>query len=56
MSKLEDQIIEHLSDPKYRPIDSGALAKKLRVNKKGMPEFRNELESLVSDAKRGGCN
>jgi len=51
LSKLEDQIIEHLSDPKYRPIDSGALAKKLRVNKKSMPEFRNELELLVSDGK-----
>ncbi len=51
MSKLEDQIIEHLSDPKYRPIDSGALAKKLRVNKKNMPAFRSELNSLVSDGK-----
>lgn len=51
MSKLEDQIIEHLSGPKYKPIDSGAVAKKLRVSKKGMPKFRAIIEKLVSAGK-----
>ena len=51
MSKLEDQIIEHLSGPKYRPIDSGALAKKLRVSKKGMPKFRTAVGALESAGK-----
>ncbi|MDG2128972.1 MAG: ribonuclease R [Fuerstiella sp.] len=51
MSKLEDQIIEHLSGPKYRPIDSGALAKKLRVSKKGMPKFRAVVGTLESAGK-----
>lgn len=48
MSKLEDQIIEFLAEPGYRPIDSGALAKQLRVSKKGLPKFRAAVESLLS--------
>jgi ribonuclease R len=51
LSKLEDQIVEHLSAPKYRPIDGGALAKKLKVSKKGMPKFRTAVETLVSAGK-----
>ena len=51
MSKLEDKIIEHLTDPKYRPIDAGAIAKKLRISKKQMANFRNAVESLVSAGK-----
>ncbi len=51
MSKLKDQIIEHLSAPKYRPIDSGALAKKLKVSKKGMPKFRTAVGALESAGK-----
>ncbi|MEQ9407179.1 MAG: ribonuclease R [Fuerstiella sp.] len=48
MSKLEDQIIEYLTEPKYRPIDSAALAKKLRVSKKGRGRFQAALDSLIS--------
>ena len=51
MSQLEDQIIECLSGPDYRPIDSGALSKKLGVTKKGMPQFREALDSLLSAGK-----
>lgn len=51
MSKIEDQVIEHMSQPKYRPIDSGAMAKKLRVAKKGMAKFRDAIDSLVSAGK-----
>ena len=51
MSKLEDQIIEHLTDPKYRPIDAGAIAKKLRISKKGMAKYRAAVDSLVSSGK-----
>lgn len=48
MSKLEDQIIEFMTDARYRPIDGGALAKKLRVSKKGMSRFRTVVENLIS--------
>lgn len=51
MSQLEDQIIEQLSEPKYKPIDSGALAKKLRISKKGMAKFQSTIEQLVSEGK-----
>ena len=51
MSRLEDQIIELLSEPKYRPIDAGAIAKKLRVTKKSMPRFRTLIESLIESEK-----
>ena len=51
MSKLEDQIIEHLSEPRYRPIDAGALAKKLRISKKGRSRYQTAIESLISAGK-----
>lgn len=51
MSKLQDQIIEFLSDAGYRPIDSGALAKKLHVNKKGRPKFKAAVDELIAAGK-----
>lgn len=48
MKQLEDQIIECLSTPEYRPIDGGALSKKLKIGKKTMPKFREALEALVA--------
>ncbi|MEZ6127811.1 MAG: ribonuclease R [Planctomycetaceae bacterium] len=48
MSKIEDRIIEHLSDDAYKPIDSGALARKLRITKKQMAGFRSALDGMVS--------
>lgn len=48
MSKLRDQIIELLSDPNYRPLDAGAVSKKLRVSKKGMKKFRATVDDLVA--------
>ena len=51
MSKLENQIIEQLSEPRYRPVNSGALAKKLRISKKGMAKYRTAIESLISAGK-----
>ena len=47
MSKLRDQIIELLSDPKYRPLDPAAVSRKLRIAKKGMKKFRTTIEDLV---------
>lgn len=51
MSQLEDQIIEHMSGPKYKPVESGAIAKKLRVTKKDMSKFRRIIESLMTAGK-----
>lgn len=48
MSKLRDQIIELLSDPNYRPLDAGAVSKKLRVSRKGMKKFRATVDDLVA--------
>jgi len=47
MSKLHDQIIELLSDPKYRPLDQLAVSKKLRVSKKGLKKFRSAISELI---------
>ncbi len=51
MSQLENQIIEHLSGPNYKPIESGAIAKKLRVTKKDMSKFNGIIASLVAAGK-----
>lgn len=51
MSKIQNQIIEFLSEPGYRPIDSGALAKKLRLTKKNMPGFRKAVTTLVEEGR-----
>lgn len=48
MSNLEDQIVEYLSEPDYRPIDAGALSRKLRISKKNRSQFQAALESLTS--------
>ncbi|MEO2032385.1 MAG: ribonuclease R [Planctomycetaceae bacterium] len=47
MSKIRDQIIELLSDPKYRPLESLAVSKKLQVTKKGMKKFRETVAELI---------
>ena len=47
MSKLRDQIIELLSDPKYRPLDPPAVSRKLRIAKKGLKKFLATIEDLV---------
>ena len=51
MSKIEERIVEHLSEPGYRPIDSGAIAAKLRVSKKGRSRFNDAISSLISEGK-----
>ncbi len=51
LSKLEDQILERLSDSKYRPINIGALGRKLGVTKKGRAKFQATVEALVSAGK-----
>lgn len=48
MSQIRDQIIELLSAADYRPLDPGAVARKLRVSRKGMKKFRAAVEDLVS--------
>lgn len=48
MNKTEEQIVEQLSEASYRPIDSGALAKKMKVSKKGLSRFRAAIDALKS--------
>jgi len=47
MSKIREQIIELLSDPKYRPLEPLAVSKKLQVAKKGMKKFRSTVDELI---------
>lgn len=51
MNQLEDKIIRYLSRPDYRPIDSGALARKLRIVKKNRGRFNSAIESLAAAEK-----
>jgi len=51
LSKIENQIIEFLSEPGYRPIDSGALSKKLGVTKRNMKTFRSTIGTLVDEGR-----
>ncbi len=48
MNQIRDQIIELLSEPKYRPLDPGAVARRLRVSRKGMKKFRAAVDDLIS--------
>lgn len=51
MSKLEDQIIELLSDSAYRPIDAGAVSKKMGITKRRFGGFQEALDSLIDAGK-----
>lgn len=51
MSKLENQIIELLSDSAYRPIDAGAVSKKLGITKRRLHGFHQALDSLIDAGK-----
>ncbi|MCA9047902.1 MAG: ribonuclease R [Planctomycetaceae bacterium] len=50
-SNTESRIIEFLSDPDYRPIERGALAKQLRVTKRNLPAFRQAVDALIESGK-----
>lgn len=50
MSKIRDQIIELLSDPKYRPLNPAAVSKKLRITRKGMKNFRRTVDELIASS------
>lgn len=51
LSKIQDQIIEYLSDCEYRPIDRTALGKKLRIGRKGHAKFDATIDALLSAGK-----
>ncbi len=47
MSELERRILEVLSEPGLKPLRAAALAKRLKLTKKQLPEFREALQQLV---------
>jgi ribonuclease R len=47
MSDLERRILDVLSEPGVKPLRAAALAKRLKLTKKQLPEFREALERLV---------
>jgi len=48
MSDLERRILDVLSEPGAKPLRSAALAKRLQITKKQLPEFRGALERLTA--------
>jgi ribonuclease R len=51
MSELERRILEVLSEPGAKPLQPAALARRLTLTKKQLPQFREALDQLVA-AKR----
>src|SRR5580704_13376984 len=59
MSDLERRILDVLSEPGVKPLRPAALAKRLKITKKQLPEFRDALHQLVEsqrvkEGKKGG--
>ncbi len=48
---FQDQILEHLSDPHYRPLKAGSLAKQLKIKKRDLPAFRQAIDRLITDGR-----
>jgi ribonuclease R len=47
MSDLERRILEALSEPGEKPLRAAALARRLNLTKKQLPEFREALRQLI---------
>ena len=45
---FQDHILEHLSDPEYRPLKAGSLAKHLKIKKRDLPKFREAIDRLIT--------
>lgn len=57
MSQLTRKILEALNQSDYRPVKAAGLAKELNINKKGLPDFRDALQSLLESGEvREGRN
>jgi ribonuclease R len=48
MSDLERRILDVLSEPGVKPLRAAALAKRLNLTKKQLPEFREALQQLLA--------
>ena len=48
---FQDQILEYLSDPDYRPLKAGSLAKHLKIKKRDLPKFREAIDRLITDGR-----
>ena len=60
MSDLERRILDALSEPGAKPMRAAALARRLTLTKKQIPEFRETLAKLVEtkrlrEGKKAGC-
>ena len=58
MSDLERRILDVLSEPGVKPLRAAALAKRLNLTKKQLPEFRETLQQMlesrrVKEGKKG---
>ncbi|VAX37360.1 3'-to-5' exoribonuclease RNase R, partial [hydrothermal vent metagenome] len=48
MKNIDQQILQYLGNPDYKPMKSNLLAGRLKVRKKEMPKFRKALERLIA--------
>jgi ribonuclease R len=58
MTNLEQQVLDTLTKPDYKPIKAAGLAKRLKITKKNMPDFRSAMDRLaekgrVKETKKG---
>ncbi len=51
MKKFEQQIIDFLSRPNYKPIKASSLTKQMNLAKALLPKHKSALESLVNEGK-----
>ena len=51
MKQVEQQILEHIVQPDYKPIKAAQLAKKLRIAKSKLSAFHDTVEQLIDDGK-----
>ncbi len=61
MSDLERRILDVLSEPGVKPLRAPALARRLNLTKKQLPEFREALQQLLEsrrlkEGKKGGLS
>lgn len=51
MAGLEQDIIEHISQPGYKPVKAPALARKMQIVKGRMSEYRRALDGLIESGR-----
>ena len=51
MMQYQDQILEYLADPEYRPLKAASIAREMKIKKKELPKFREAIKRLIGDGR-----